>query len=120
MRRLISDKSPKALRSRANCWAVMPHIPISSYSRISAWPLASALMLYQLSLGWFCAVRAAAGAISAAMARGAIAHLFILRIGASLVVGCGHEIRARHCEIAAVEIHQPPRLVGGDHLPDTE
>src|SRR5690554_2917796 len=41
-------------------------------------------------------------------------------IDASFVVGCGHEIRARHCEIAAVEIHQPPRLVGGNHLPDTE
>src|SRR5690606_2143998 len=120
IRKLISDRSPSALRSRANCWAVIPHMPTSSYSRISASPLASALMLYQLSLGWFCAVRAAVGASSAAMARGAIAHLFILRIGASLIVGCGHEFGTRHFEIPAVEVHQLPRFVGGDHLPDTE
>src|SRR5690606_41636516 len=88
MRRLISVRSPRAFRSRANCWAVMPHIPISSYSRISACPLESALMLYQLSLGALLAVRAAMGASSA--------RLLVVRIGASSFLGVVIGVRAEH------------------------
>src|SRR5690606_29434513 len=88
MRRLISVRSPRAFRSRANCWAVMPHIPISSYSRISACPLESALMLYQLSLGAVLAVRAAMGASSA--------RLLVVRIGASSFLGVVIGVRAEH------------------------
>src|SRR5690554_4181445 len=107
MRRLISVRSPSAFRSRANCWAVMPHIPISSYSRISACPLESALMLYQLSLGALLAVRAAMGASSA--------RLLVVRIGASSVV-IRLEPGPGDFQIATVLVHQLPRLGGSDHL----
>src|SRR5690606_619671 len=111
MRRLISVRSPRAFRSRANCWAVIPHMPISSYSRISACPLESALMLYQLSLGALLAVRAAMGASSAC--------LLFVRIGASSVV-IRPEPGPGDYQIATVLVHHLPGLLGSDHLADAE
>src|SRR5690606_7148531 len=87
------------------------HIPISSYSRISACPLESALMLYQLSLGALLAVRAAMGASSA--------RLLVVRIGASSVV-IRLEPGPGDFQIATVLVHQLPRLGGSDHLAHAE
>src|SRR5690554_2764256 len=111
MRRLISVRSPRAFRSRANCWAVMPHIPISSYSRISACPLESALMLYQLSLGAVCAVSAAMGASSA--------RLLVVRIGASSVI-VTFKLRPRHGQISPMQVDQAASLFSSDHLAHAE
>src|SRR5690606_18394717 len=89
----------------------MPHMPISSYSRISASPRAAALMLYQLSFGAVCAVSAAMGASSA--------RLLVVRIGASSIV-IRLEPGPRDFQIATVLVHQLPGLSGSDHLADAE
>src|SRR5690554_2270417 len=65
--------SPSALMSCANCRALMPHAPISSYSQTSAVLLAFALMLYQL---WLSACTAAFGFIKVAFFFCTLAVLF--------------------------------------------
>src|SRR5690606_41504022 len=89
----------------------MPHIPISSYNRISASPRAAALMLYQLSLGAVCAVSAAMGASSA--------RLLVVRIGASSVI-VTFKLRPRHGQISPMQVDQAPSLFSSDHLAHAE